>query len=269
MRVKFRYLKRLTRRSIEKRLGGYLPEATLNLTYPFREKKDPQKKFFIFTHQRSGSTLLVNLLDSHSMVDCQGELLLDPMLSPMGYLSRREKLLSAEVFGFKLQPHHFTYQKIANPANFINTLVNSGYKIIKLKRRNIVRAALSLQYALKSGTFHRTRMSSGHQDARVYINPEDVIESIKWIEYNSEELDRLSQDYPLLELTYEDDLLDNSVHQITVNSISDYLEIPHTEVHTDLRKVIPSDLSETFVNAEQIISVIRSTNYASYLEQDQ
>lgn len=267
MMVKYQYWKRIARRSFEKRIGGYFSEAKLSVTYPFRTKRESPHKFFIYTHQRSGSTLLVNLLDSHPMIDCEGELLLDPMFSPMSYITKRQRTSQAEVFGFKLQPHHFTYQNINNPESFLKGLAKLKYKTIILKRRNVFRAALSLLYAINSGKFHRDNRFGEVQSDKIFINPDDLLENIQWIEHNIEVLDRHAANHPHLELIYEDDLLDNDSHQGTINRISDYLEIPNANVESNSARIMPGDFSPYIENAEAIKEIIRKTKYGRFLDE--
>ena len=267
MRVRYQYLKRIARRSFEKRFGGYFSEAKLSVTYPFQTKRESPHKFFIYTHQRSGSTLLVNLLDSHPMIDCEGELILDPMFSPMSYLFKRQRTSRAEVFGFKLQPHHFTYQNINNPESFLKGLAKLKYKTIILKRRNVFRAALSLLYAINSGKFHRDNRFGEVQSDKIFIEPDDLLENIQWIEHNIELLDRYADSNPHMELIYEDDLLNNVSHQGTANRICDYLGIPKANVESNSVRLMPGDFSPYIENAEEIKEIIRKTKYARFLEE--
>jgi len=267
MRVKYQYLKRIARRSFEKRFGGYFSEAKLSVTFPFRAKRESSQKFFIYTHQRSGSTLLVNLLDSHPMIDCQGELLLDRMSSPMSYVAKRQRTSQAEVFGFKLQPHHFTYQNINNPDLFLKELAQSNFKTIILRRRNLFRAALSLLYAINSGKFHRDNRFGEVQSAKIFIDPDDLLENIQWIEHNIEVLNLYADRRPHLELIYEDDLLDNVSHQDTVNRICDYFGITSANVESNSVRIMPGDFSTYIENAEEIKEIIGKTKYARFLEE--
>ena len=268
MRVKYQYFKRIARRSFEKRFGGYISEAKLNVTYPFQTKRESTQKFFIYTHQRSGSTLLVNLLDSHPMIDCEGELLLDRMSSPMSYISKRQRISQSEVFGFKLQPHHFTYQNIENPESFLQELAQLKYKTIILKRRNLFRAALSLIYAINSGKFHRDSRYGEIQSSMIFIDPDELLENIHWIEHNIELLDLYADRNPHLELIYEDDLLDDVSHQSTVNRICDYLGIQSENVAANLVRIMPGDFSTYIENAEELKKIIGKTKYGRFLEEE-
>ena len=133
---------------------GYVREVLTYLGYPFLPKSEPEKKFVIFTVGRSGSTLLVNLLHSHEQIHCDDELYKRKLFSPIRYLRCKTLLSSKKIYGFKLNTYHFRDQKIVNPKVFINEVFEEGYQIISLRRRNIVRQAISHMYALHRDIFH-------------------------------------------------------------------------------------------------------------------
>ena len=264
-RDKYRLIYRRYRRIFEKRFGGYISEVILYSNYLFQRKREPSIKFVIFGYQRTGSTLLVNLLDSHPQIECEGELLLNRMAFPKHYLKYRARLSSNDIFGFKLLTPHFDYQKFDNPDQFMIDLNDSGYKIIKLKRNNIFRTALSLLYAINSGRFHFQQSSVNKEVQKINVDPSDLLEKLQWIEFTSLLTERVSKNIPLMEIVYEDDLLNPAYHQVTVDRISDYLGIPHAVVHTKLVKYT-DDISQLISNVEEINSFIRNTKYAKYLE---
>ena len=78
------FLKQFVNQSIV----GYGVEAISYLSHPFLEKKNPSKKFIVFNSGRAGSTLLVKLLDNHSQIQCEGEILRRKMLYPRAYINR-------------------------------------------------------------------------------------------------------------------------------------------------------------------------------------
>jgi len=264
-RDKYRLIYRKYRRSFEKRFGGYTTELSLSVRYIITEKQAPQNKFIIFGYQRTGSTLLVDLLNSHPLIECDGELLLNRMFNPDRYLCRRAKLSKADNFGFKLLTPHFDYQNINQPDHFIQGLVGSGYKVIKLKRLNILRTAISLIYAINSGKFHFQRSSLNKAAPKIYIDLSELIEKIQWIEYSISVQEQAIFDIPHLEVIYEDDLVDPSRHQETVKRISNYLGIHNELVQTKWVKY-SDDLSQTITNVDEIKSFIQNTKYSEFLD---
>ena len=118
---------------------GYLRELFTYSTYPFRTKNTPKTKFIIFSIGRTGGNLLASLLNSHRKINCRDELLLKPVFSPGVYLKINESLSADDVYGFKLNTFHFRVQKINDPEEFVRNLVQHGYQIIHLQRRNFLR----------------------------------------------------------------------------------------------------------------------------------
>lgn len=266
MQDNLRFFLRKQKRNLYKTFGSVTSELTTYLSYPFRPRKSPLTKFFIFGFQRTGSTLLVDLLDSHPHIHCEGELLLGKVFSPITFLECRSRLCEKDVFGFKLLTPHFQYQGIQKPDMFLADLCQAGYKTIKLKRRNILRAALSLYYAIVSGIFH---FNDNYEEAplpKIIIEPKELLDKIQWIEFHSTLQDRLSENLPHLEIIYEDDLQNNLFHQNTVDRIADYLGVPHAPVHTNWAKSPIDSISNIAANADEITEFIRQTEYAEFLD---
>jgi LPS sulfotransferase NodH len=257
---------RKLRRELEKHLRGYMSEAVLYASYSLKAKSDPQTKFMIFCYQRTGSTLLVNLLDSHPLVHCEGELLLNRLASPRRYIACRAATSPGQAFGFKLQPHHFTYQGIRDPQEFVAWLDSSGYRIIKLTRRNYFRAALSLYYAITTGKFHQVGVPDGQGQEKLTVDPQELLAKIAWIEHSSQLLDSYTGAFPYLELVYEEHLMAEGQHQATVDLICDWLGLAHAPVGSKYVKMMPQDISQFVRNAAEIEEFIRNTKYGELLE---
>ena len=144
-------------------------------------------------------------------------------------------------------------------------LNNSGYKILKLKRRNIFRSAISLLYAINSRRFHFQNSYLEKDLQKITVDPLELLEKLNWIEYHSGLLDRISNELPHLEIVYEDDLMNATHHEDTVNRISDYLSIPRATTHTKLIK-FTDDISHFISNAAEIKTFVYGTKYAKYLD---
>jgi hypothetical protein len=80
--------------------------------------------------------------------------------------------------------------------------------------------------------------------------------------------DEILEYFPYFELCYEDDLLDSAKHQITVDNISGFLDIPSSPVDTSLRKTTPRDLSSFVANFDEVEAFLRGTKYAKFLDMD-
>jgi hypothetical protein len=244
---------------------GYLREAYTYLTYPFSPKRSPAQKFFIFTTGRSGSNLLVSLLNSHPLIQCNSELLLKRVLKPELYLACHERLSRKDVYGFKLLSIHLEIQHIRDPKGFIDRLCSSGYQIISLKRRNIVRQSISHLYASYRGKFHHLQDQGEQVFVPMRLEPEQLFQELQLLERLNALGDQLLADRPYLSLFYEDDLSDAARQQGTVDRISEFLGIPPAKLGTSLVKTTPEDLSVIIENFAEIRDCLAGTPYGSYL----
>jgi len=248
-----------------KNYSGFVKEILLYSTFVFRPKNQPDNKFLIYGIPRSGSTLLVNLLDSHPLIHCDGELLIRKLFFSKLYIQCRSKLSRAPVYGFKLLIDHFETQKIDNPGYYLAELYENGYKIINLKRQNLFRAALSSLYGYHRGRFHHTKTEGNLEHNQMYVSPEKLLEKIHRFEHLLASHEQVLGQLPNLELFYERDLLDENQHQTTIDQICDYLNIPHAKANTNLIKVTTGDLSSFVINADELEAFLRTTKYAHFI----
>jgi LPS sulfotransferase NodH len=245
---------------------GFAQEAVLYSTYLFKPKRKPLKKFVVFSCPRTGSTLLVTLLDSHPQIHCQSELWLYRMAFPKLYLQCQTNLAQQEVYGFKLQVNHFQLQRIKKPDQFMAQLCDSGFKIIKLGRRNLFRTALSLVYAKSTGKYVIKKDEKGNRPREIVINPQELLANLQLVEQYKTLLDQISSKLPHIEFVYEDDLTSQDRQQATVDQISEYLGIPSAKVSSDLVKGSSDDFSDFVANADEVRAFIRTTRYAEFLD---
>ncbi len=225
----------------------------------------PQKRFVIFSRGRSGSTLLVDLLNSQSCVNCDNEIFYQYFLFPRRRVDVCASMSEAEVYGFKLLTYHLQeVQKIKRPERFISYLHKSGYRIIYLTRANLLRYALSNIYA-RQVQFHH-RVSDGPLERKaIRVEIEDILSWLKEAESRKSFERRVLQDVPCLSLTYEEHLRDSELHQKTVDVVCDFIGIPSEPVSTLMQKVTTRTLSDWIINYEELVEAFRDTPYAEYL----
>lgn len=245
---------------------GYVREGFTYATYFFRSRRKPQIKFLIFTVGRTGSSLLVNLLDSHPGIYCRDEMLGKKILLPKQYLMCNENLSKQDVYGFKLNTFHFRIQKIHNPVEFVIDLHQEGYKIIHLKRRNIVRQAISHLYAKHREKFHHKENQGEQIHQIIKLDIEELKDELQLLEGYLFVENQIIESVKYLRIYYEDDLLDKNNHQETVDRIYEYLGIKSVCVRTDYVKTTPEDLSRFIVNFDEVMEYLAGTRYAKYIE---
>ncbi len=241
-------------------IKGYLQEARTYLSYPFLPKQKIEHKFVIFCIHRSGSSLLANLLDSHPLIHCEDELLYHRKFYPINYLETRGKLSPKENFGFKLMPNHIGYQGYDDPYQFILSLYDKDFKFIKLSRRDLFRAAISLLAAQKRRKFHYSKNERSLGIPKITLPPSQVKETTAWFQNLTLLQDQVMESLPYLELFYEDHLIDSANHQSTVDSIVDFLGIPRAHVHTNFAKISSNNISDHIENIKEIEEYIASSD---------
>lgn len=212
----------------------------------------------ILGQQRSGTTLLATLLDSHPYIHCEDELFYYRKFLPFTYLSCRNKMSPKDVFGFKLMPNHIGYQGYSDINLFISRLIQYDYKFIKLTRRDLLRVTVSLIFAQKIGQFHYKKNDINHTDRVIFINPVEFRERLAWFYKTRELLESITSKIPHLELVYEDHLQDPQKHQTTIDDITSYLGLPKSKVHSDLIKVAKDDYSSLIENYSQLVQIFNS-----------
>ena len=167
----------------------------------------PPKRFVIFGKGRSGSTLLVSLINSLDQVHCDNEILHDRVPFPRLYIDACASRSQSLVYGFKLLSYQIkSVQPIKKPHKFFYNLDQSGYKIIYLKRHNLLRHALSNIYARQKQFHYRVgqiKKDTTIKDATIQVSIEDVLQWIANSERLSEYESNLLQDIPHLSISYE------------------------------------------------------------------
>lgn len=248
------------------RYKGLAKEAITYSTYFALPKREPSIKFVILTQGRSGSDLLVSLLDSHPQIHCAREPLRHRLLFPKLYLKCYTNLSPRDVFGFKLIVYQFNnVQRIEDPVIFMADLYDLGFKIIYLKRRNTLRIALSVYYSLHRGTWvskesdgkpKHTKMAV---DFRKLFNKMEAIDRFRILE------EKILEKLPHMKIVYEDDLLDNNRHQSTVDRIANFLGVSPASVDTNYVRITTDEISSFVANIDELRDSVRGTKYEKYL----
>lgn len=248
---KYRYLKQLA--SYPALLKKKIKGSNLPLT-----------KFVIFGQGRTGSTLLVDLLNNHPSLFCDGEILNAKLYGKafniQAFINSRAAMPQKQVYGFKVKIYQLTEeQNVQNPTQFLLNLQNQNWKIIYLKRNNIFRHALSGIVAEATNVWHVTNANKNQPKPKVHIN---LTELEKTMRYRKKMLDNealvLKNVDNYLTITYETDLLDTQNHQLTANKIFEFLNLPTAIANSALQRTIKDDLSKTIENYDEVMQFLET-----------
>lgn len=255
--------------NVYKNYTGYIWEVFTYFTYPFRSKAKPTTKFVIFTVGRSGSGLLVALLQSHQHIHCDDELFKKKVFSPLNYLQAKARLSSQDIYGFKLNTYQFRVQNIGDPTAFVGEIHRMGYRIIGLRRRNLLRQVISHMYAIHRNVYHQHNSRKTQPPAQSFIiNLDELQEELSLFESYRTLRSHILDAFPHFELCYEDDLLNSTRHQKTIDNISKFLGVPRSRVQAPLTKTTPKQLSSFIVNFDEVEKFLLDTKYAKYLKME-
>ena len=232
------------------------------------------RRFVILTSGRSGSELLANILDSHPAVVSEGEILQRPKRYPIAYLrghsvrmmlrARRGSSMP-RVHGWKLITNHVRWYPdvFPDPREFVEQLAASG-TIIHLRRQNLLNQAISLLCAEQT-QFHVRAGDSRGAFVPIAVEPERLLAQLYHYDEDDRWLTKILGDIPHIDLTYEDDLVDESAQKATAAMLFRSLGIPPVDADAGLCKVAPPDPRERISNPEEVARALAGARYEELL----
>ena len=236
--------------------------------------KLPEKKFFIYTRGRSGSTVLTDLLNSHPQMYCDYEIFdinnTGTMVKyPKMFVessSKRASMNSKPVYGFKVKIEQLRDEhKFENYTELIKSLNGDGWKIIYLYRTNIFKHTLSGIISNQTKVFH-VRNKENFEHEKIKIDCDFLLGVMNYFENLGVLEEKSLESVPFLRINYEEELLENSSHQKTSDKIFDFLGIKSHPVSTKLKKIIPVDLKKIILNYDEVYEFIGKTKFSVYLD---
>lgn len=243
-------------------IKGYLRKFD-NLKYRFLGDK-AYDEFVIVSSGRSGSNLLVSLLNSHENVEAHGELF--RFLNGDSSLKRWNEIFNyknknIQTAGFKLFYYHPFDGENTDIWNILQS--DKSIKIIHLIRENRIRVYVSLMVANKTGKWrNKSGKAKSIEDKRISL---DADEFIKWAEQKEKyETDtrKKFKDHPFFEVSYEN-LVRN--RETVFDNLLTFLGVSKMKLHSALRKQNSEKLEDLIVNYDEFKQVILKSKYAKYL----
>jgi LPS sulfotransferase NodH len=227
----------------------------------------PDRRFVILTAGRTGSELLVSLLDSHPEIRCDSEILGVRRQFPGQLIASRTALAGlrgARAFGFKLLRTHLLANHVADPGEFVRDLHRDGFHVIVLERRDLLSQAVS--YVRASGGHYHHRRDSAAAFTPQAVDPIEVLTYMFTLEQEVLFARNALAGIDHLTLRYEDDLADPSRQQLTADRVCAVLGLDPQPVRSDLVRVTPHDVREQVENYAELAAALAGTRYACWLE---
>ena len=245
----------------------------------------PKKKFCVVSAQRSGSTWLIQLLNSHHQIKTfnaepflQQENWFDDVFVPyhhfkqnstdsrfqtmFKYLDILEEYDSEphDIIGFKIM-----YNQIKEYPEFLIKILLDKYRIVHLVRRNHLDVLISGSVAKQYGVYHVKKATSGIR--AVTIETASLIDRLDYFENRYRLFKSLLKIFPLpvLEVNYES-LAKNKNE--TLKLIADFIQADSQSLTLDskLKKVNSGSYQEKIANYEQVAAILKQhSKYAAFL----
>lgn len=225
------------------------------------------KSFVVFGMGRTGSTLLLTLLNSHPQIYNEGELFrlgawsrsLQPLARifqhyPMPYLAYRHLRMRLRtgkmVYGFNLHTKLHTKQLVDTPG-FLQHVQRKGWKIIHLQRASLFDQVISELVGDQTQRYFGDNAPEPSLELTLALD-----KFYKFLERAAKirsQHQQLLTTLPHLTVTYEEDLAQDTAWLATVTRICDYLELPApTQVKSSVTKPWSRPYSEVVLNYNEL-----------------
>jgi LPS sulfotransferase NodH len=249
---------------------AYLQEIRTYCRVIGRPQGKQTKKFVVFCRGRSGSNLLVSLLNNCPEVHCDYELLFSRRLFPGFFIRARVLLARSNVYGFKLLSAHLrpNRQPIGNPSDFLRKLDGSGFQFIYLIRENVLRTALSEIYAYKRQIWHHYSDRENPEVVPIQIKGEELVRTLKQCEEDHAFEHELLTEIPHLRIRYETDLENSDAQARTLQRVAEFLNIAPGTPSTPFVRVTPQTVSDFVSNLASLRAELTGSPYEKYLSPD-
>ncbi len=228
-------------------------------------------RFTIVCPARTGSELLVSLLDSNPSICCDGELFKPPCRFPValadGFAVRARARLGAEAYGWKLLLTQLraSERRFGGARAWAEREVASGHRIVFLWRRNLLAQVLSLVAARTGGQWHHRDGDSG-SFSPFAVDPAEIVGLLEWAEEELAWGRAVVAGLPVLEVVYEDDLMDADRHQRTADRLVTRLGLAPSPVSSRLLRRAPPRLLDRVANAEELVLAVTVTRFSRFLD---
>lgn len=234
-----------------------------------RKNKLPDNRFVIFAQGRSGSTLLVDLMNSHPEIFTFGEIMQHNVVrnlrNPRRYAEGVCSLSKRPTTGFKVKVHQIEKIQGHDPKAVLTDFHQHGWKLIYLKRSNVLRHAISDVRTEKTGEYHNVKGAEvgGKRATRQRIRMEmpELMKAIRFRETNLEQEARVLEGLPHLLIEYEKDLLGPEAQRESMNRVFAFLGLPPHDAETAFRKVTSRSIEDDIENFDEIRGELTRAGY--------
>lgn len=240
----------------------YLEAQVVNLLRPAASH---EPDFIVFAQGRSGSTILVDLINKLPNVHCDGEVLGAslPLRVPFksAYLSGLRKKHLDKRYGYRIKVYDLTQTQGCSweeNISFLQQLIQPNIKVIHLVRDNKFRQAMSSLVAEARGRYHdfEDRMVP----EKIRVDAASIPERIRLLNFFSAQELELLRNRAVFKVSYEEDLLKEARHQALLDEIAEFINTQRATATSTYKRSTPDALEDVIDNWNEVQDVLEKNN---------
>ncbi len=236
----------------------------------------------ILTTQRTGSTFLVECLDSHPAVHCAGELLngqpdtaIPPPRGPFRYLIKGARILRTGAWlpQYRLEAFYRAglspvrcfkamYNQLSRPLALRYLLKHREIQVIHLRRENLLNTHISLLLMQKRRELQTTEPVAA---LWIRVDPDRAVAAMRKSVARYERFDRLFAGHRVLSVTYESLIEGSRLQADTGRRICDFLGVSREPMRSRIVKLNPRSLRDMVENYYELAEAVARTEFAGML----
>jgi len=222
------------------------------------------RKFVIVSRARTGSNLLVSLLNSHPQVDARGELLRElrgaSVEARLDHIYGR-KPRRIQAVGFKLFYYHPLDDRQA-PV-WARLRETDELHVLHLKRRNVLRTLTSRKLASTTNVWlDRGETGPIRDKPMVRFSPDELGRAFEQNDVWEAACDREFRNHHMMGLYYEELVS----HPAVLERVVEFLGVPPRQLHTSLHQQNPEHLSALITDYEELQRAFQRSRWASFFD---
>ena len=224
------------------------------------------RKFVVVTRARTGSNLLISLLNSHPHIDGRGELFRrmqgQTVDSRLGEVFRRRPG-RVEAVGFKIFYYHPLDDDDSPVWDRLGRM--EDLYVLHLKRRNVLRTATSRKLAGSTAVWlDRGRGGSARPKPAVKFSAAALEKAFEQNEAWESTCDERFRDHELMEIFYED--LVRGSEEVLAHTAR-FLGVGPRAMSTSLRQQNPEPLAALISNFDELRLHFRGSRWAAFFDE--
>jgi LPS sulfotransferase NodH len=247
-----------------------------------RDNAQSPVRAMVLTTQRTGSTFLMECLDSHPEIHCTGEILngqpdtfAPAARGPARYLIKflRIARTGAWLPHYRLEQFYrrnyarvncfkVMYNQLARPFALRYFLSHPEIRVIHLARSNLLKVHVS-NLLMQRRRFLQAR--TPEPVVWVRVDPAKAITALRAAIARRERYEALFAPHACLNVAYESLFDGASLQALTANAICDFLGVPKYPMKSGIIKLNPESLRDMVENYDELAEAISRTEFAGML----